>query len=124
MKMQCADSRDGGPQHRTALSTWDDEGGAQPATPLSRGPPDLGNAELMQLRVRVIALENVVIALLRQSDEAQLSHVRTMADHIAPRPGATAHPLTTQAADQILQLVERAVHSRSASTTHSKSGGT
>ncbi|PZN93478.1 MAG: hypothetical protein DCF31_12625 [Alphaproteobacteria bacterium] len=37
--------------------------------------PGLSNAELVQLRVRVIALENMVIALLADTSALQLSHV-------------------------------------------------
>ena len=55
-----------------ALSRWDNEGGAIPrgiegALILGDAQsevPQLTNAELVQLRIRVIALENVVIALL------------------------------------------------------------
>ena len=55
-----------------ALSRWDNEGGAGPRgsqpggiaeDELSAAPP-LTEAELVHLRVRVIALENLVIALL------------------------------------------------------------
>jgi hypothetical protein len=108
MKLPQADSGSLESRADSDLSTWDDEGGAQPMPPSRHEPPEPGHAELVQLRVRVIALENVVIALLQQNDERQLSHVRRMARHIAPRTGVTPHPLTTQAADRILQLIERA----------------
>lgn len=70
--------------------------------------------ELGQLRVRVIALENLVIALLAQAPERQLRLAREMAVHISPRPGFTRHRLTLHAADEMLSLVDRARRFRSA----------
>jgi hypothetical protein len=64
--------------------------------------------ELAQLRVRVVALENLVIALLAQAPEPQLLLAREMAVHISPRPGFTRHRLTLHAADEMLSLVDRA----------------
>ena len=68
------------------------------------------NAELVQLQTRVIALENLVIALLAQSSASQLALARQMAAYISPRPGFTPHPLTIHAAAQMLHLVERSGH--------------
>jgi hypothetical protein len=48
--------------------------------------PPLSDAELMQLRVRVIALENVIISMLAQSPDRQLNVVREMAAYISPLP--------------------------------------
>lgn len=70
------------------------------------------NAELVQLRIRVIALENLMIAVLAQSSDRQLQVAREMAVYIAPRPGFTQHPLTIQAADHMTDLVDRALHFR------------
>jgi hypothetical protein len=103
-----------------ALSRWDDEGGAdrrgsQDGLPAeSDREPNLTNAELVQLRVRVIALENLVIALLAEGSDRQVEVVREMAEHISPRPGFTHHPLTTHAAAHMIDLAERAAHFRSA----------
>jgi hypothetical protein len=72
--------------------------------------PELTNAELVQLRLRVIALENMLVALLSDVSEGQLAKVRAMAGHITPRPGQTPHPLTTGAAAQMLSLLHRAEH--------------
>src|SRR5665213_1681404 len=107
-------------QRQMALSRWDNEGGAGP-----RGPqegqisgaaqtevPELTNAELVQLRVRVIALENLVISLLAEAPDRQLDLVREMAAFISPRPGFTPHPLTIRAAAEMIHLVERAGHFR------------
>ena len=98
-----------------ALSRWDNEGGAGPGrTPamdaLHAQTPPLSNAELIQLRVRMIALENVTMVLLAQASQSALVQVRTLAEAIQPREGYTQHPLTLHAAAQMLQLVERAAH--------------
>jgi hypothetical protein len=69
--------------------------------------------ELTQLRVRVIALENLLIALLAQAPDRQLRLAREMAVHITPRPGFTRHRLTLHAADEMLSLVGRAQRFRS-----------
>ena len=74
--------------------------------------PPLTNAELVQLHVRVIALENVVIALLAEASDRQLELAREMSAYIAPRPGFTCHPLTVDGAAQMISLVERARHFR------------
>ena len=100
-----------------ALSRWENEGGAG-----SRGPqegsiseevqsevPQLTNTELVQLRVRVIALENLVITLLAGASDRQLELARKMAAYISPRPGFTHHPLTVHAATQMINLVEFAI---------------
>ena len=107
-------------QRQMALSRWDDEGGAGPAGPQGGSAPaeaqaeipQLTNVELVQLRIRVIALENMVIALLAEASERQLALARKMAAYIAPRPGFTHHPLTTHAAARMIDLVERAGHFR------------
>ena len=103
-----------------ALSRWDNEGGAGPNGPqvhsldvdLTEIPP-LTNAELVQLRVRVIALENLMIMMLAVGSDRQLELAREMAAYISPRPGFTHHPLTTQAGAHMVDLVDRAIHYRS-----------
>ena len=77
-------------------------------------PLPLTDAELRQLHVRVIALENLVISLLADASDRQLTLAREMASFILPRPGFTAHPLTVDAATQMISLVERAGHFRDA----------
>jgi hypothetical protein len=97
-----------------ALSRWENEGGAgfhgpsEPGSDESPEVPALSNAELVWLRIRVIALENLVIGLLSQASDQQLALAREMAAYICPRPGFTQHPLTIHAASQMVQLVERA----------------
>src|SRR5665213_3153887 len=105
---------------RAALQRWDNEGGAGPgrlppgfipADVQSRVPP-LANAELVQLQIRVIALENLLIALLGEASDRQLAVARAMATYISPRPGHTPHRLTIHAASEMLSLLERAAHFR------------
>ena len=99
-----------------ALSGWDSEGGALPEGPAEGDGerpvvtplPKLSNAELVQLRVRVIALENLVIALLAEGTDRQRQIARDMGAYIAPRPGFTPHPLTVHASHRMADLVERA----------------
>ncbi len=98
----------GAPDHPT-LSTWDDQNTATSIDGEAfTAPPALTNAELVHLRVRVIALENLVIALLAEGSERQLAIARKMADYISPRPGFTQHPLTVHAAAQMTHSVDRA----------------
>jgi len=116
------DSLDPSRQRQMALSRWDNEGGAGPCGPQedhgrAEAPsdvPELTNAELVQLRVRVIALENLMISLLAQASDRQLDLAREMAAFISPRPGFTHHPLTIHAATQMIDLVDRAGHFRAA----------
>jgi hypothetical protein len=94
---------------------WDNEGGAGPRRPqqsLNSGKvksevPELTNVELVQLRIRVIALENLVIAWLAEASDRQLNLVSEMAAYISPRRGFTQHPLTTHAAAQMIDLADR-----------------
>ena len=69
---------------------------------------DLTNAELVQLQVRVIALENLVIALLTGAPDQTLCIARALATDISPRDGHTPHLLTIHAAELMVHLVERA----------------
>jgi len=99
-----------------ALSRWDNEGGAGPCGPqegrnfIAGLPevPELTNAELVQLRVRVIALENLLISLLAEASARQIDIAREMAVYISPRTGSTQHPLTVHAAGQMIDIIERA----------------
>lgn len=95
---------------RRALSRWDNEGGAlaQFAPDVVAASRDLTNTELVHLRIRVIALENLMIAVLAEGSEQQRQMARDMAALITPRPSFTQHPLTVHAADHITDLVARA----------------
>jgi hypothetical protein len=107
-------------QRQMALSRWDNDGGAGPSRPqeglisgdVQTEVPQLTNTELVQLRIRVIALENLVITLLAETSDRQLDLAREMAAYISPRPGFTHHPLTIHAAAQMIDLVDRAGHFR------------
>jgi len=92
-----------------ALSRWEGEGGAL-VTDAGGEIPELTNAELVHLRIRVIALENLLIAVLAEGPDRQRSAAREMAAEIAPRPGFTQHPLTLQASKHMADIVERAAH--------------
>jgi hypothetical protein len=105
-------------QRQSALSRWDNEGGAGPHGSQEHGVeltdiPPLTNVDLVQLRIRVIALENLVIMLLAEGSDKQRDLAREMATYISPRSGFTQHPLTIQAAAHMNDLVDRAVHYRS-----------
>ncbi len=98
------------------LSRWENEGGGiMPAAhKTSADIPDLTNAELVHLRVRVIALENLMIAVLAEGSESQRQLALDMAGIIHPRPGFTQHPLTVQGAHHMVDLVQRADRFRTA----------
>lgn len=74
-------------QRRRALSRWDNEEGAEPCGPQTdlrpaegEAPmPDNGPAEIAALRVRDIALENLLISLLATASDRQLELARDMA---------------------------------------------
>ena len=101
------------------MSRWDNEGGAGPdgssaqfaAEHADIAPPDHG-PEINQLHIRVIALENLVVALLAHASTPERAEAAAMASHIRPRAGFTNHPLTTHAAAHMLNLMERAEHFR------------
>ena len=123
MKDSVSDRQDRARQRQAALSRWENEGGASfgqlktdmsPAAQAKEAPPPLTDAELIQLQVRMIALENLVIALLADASEVQLQLARDMAAFISPRPGFTPHWLTLHAASQMRSLLERAGWFRSA----------
>ena len=98
----------------TALSRWDNEGGALSSDEDAKHDhvPDLTDAELVHLRVRVIALENLMIAELAVGSDKKSQIARDIADYISPKTGFTPHPLTIKAADHIIDLVDRAIRFR------------
>jgi len=102
--------------HDQAVARWENEGGAtlglapnEPSTVVGA----IGDAEDANIRVRLIALENLVVALLAGAPEDQSDLVREMARYISPRPGTTPHRLTVEAARNMLAIVERAAHYKS-----------
>lgn len=119
MSEQASDAANAALFRERALSRWDNEGGAIPGiSPRSSAAqeqipmPKNDAAEVGALHVRMIALENLVIALLATASDQQLERVREMACYISPRPGFTHHPLTTHAAAHMIDLVERACRFR------------
>jgi hypothetical protein len=107
-------------QSQLAISRWENDGGAlamhRRVMPSTSARPTTAwtAAELAQLRIRVIALENLVISLLAQMSDRQRELAREMATYISPRPGFTHHRPTIHAAAQMVHLVERADHFRDA----------
>ncbi len=102
-------------QLREALSRCDNNGGEGPACPqdtLISGETQtevhLTNAELKQLQLRVIALENLVTALLAEASDRQLDLAGALAAYIAPKQGFTPHHLTIHAARHMKHLIRRA----------------
>lgn len=97
-----------------ALSRWDNEGGAQAGNGVSAFPAKVTTAltdvELVHLRVRVIALENIVIAMLAIGGPRQQKLASELAEIIRPREGTVSHPLTIEAANIIDGLVQRSKH--------------
>lgn len=83
----------------------------------TRVPAHVQAAELAQLRIRMIALENLVIALLAEQSDGQRDLARDMASYISPRPGFTRHRATLHAAAQMVHLVERATRFRHSAAT-------
>lgn len=75
--------------------------------------PTMGEAEMDLLHIRMIALENLVIALLAKASGQQIELACDMARYIAPREGFTDHPLTTRAAAHMVGLIERSERFRS-----------
>ena len=99
------------PQSEKALLRWDDEGGAY-QDEAQADTHVVPNGELVHLRMRVIALENLIIALLAEGSDRQLENAREMASYISPRAGFTQHPLTIKAANQMTDMLNRAEHFR------------
>lgn len=99
-----------------AVMRWENEGGARgdrdPDTLHATIVGEVGDAEAVNIRVRLIALENIVVALLASGSQDGPELVREMAKYISPRSDATPHRLTIEAARNMLAIVERAEHCR------------
>lgn len=100
--------------HGRAIGRWENEGGASKggldANQTHTVAGEIGDVEEGNIRVRLIALENIVVALLANTPGEPHELVREMAAYISPRPGMTPHRLTVEAARNMLALVERAAH--------------
>ncbi len=101
---------------KRAVMRWENEGGARgvrdPDTLRATIVGKVGDAEAVNIRVRLIALENIVVALLASGTQDGPELVREMAKYISPRSDATPHRLTTEAARNMLAIVKRADHCR------------
>jgi hypothetical protein len=110
-----------------AFARWGNEGGAgeggrvhlAATQTLSESAP-LSNAKLVQLQVRVIALENLLAVLLTETSGRQLDLAREMAAYISPRPGYTPHHLTIHAAARMISLIDGAGHLRDLSAVRNE----
>jgi uncharacterized protein YeaO (DUF488 family) len=106
--------------NKTDLARWDGEGGAGPdgaqesssRTEVSVDVLQPANLELAHLRIRVIALENLVITLLAEASDRQIHLARELAKFIAPQPGVVPHPLAIHASAHMMGLIDRARHFR------------
>ncbi len=97
--------------HDRAVGRWENDIGIPAATHEDFQYLPAGETRTVEddhLRVRLIALENVVVALLAGAPQCQADLVREMAAYISPRPGTTRHSMTIEAAHQMLALAERA----------------
>nr|WP_237487417.1 hypothetical protein [Parapontixanthobacter aurantiacus] len=63
---------------------------------------------MVQMRIRLITLENIVLGLLSGASDEQIDQIRKRADMIEPRPEASRHPLTELAAGDMRKFLERA----------------
>ena len=70
--------------------------------------PEPDHAELVQMRIRLITLENIVLGLLSGASSEQIEQIRKRADMIEPRPEASRHPLTELAANDMRKFLDRA----------------
>ncbi|HEV2365695.1 MAG TPA: hypothetical protein VGS12_16005 [Caulobacteraceae bacterium] len=70
--------------------------------------PVVTASDWAEMKTRVIALENLVIALLKTASPEQRALARQMAEFILPRPGYTRHRLTEHAAHRMSDLIDRA----------------
>ncbi|WP_324827766.1 hypothetical protein [Qipengyuania zhejiangensis] len=70
--------------------------------------PEPDHAELVQMRMRLITLENIVLGLLSGASDEQIERISKRADMIEPRPEASRHPFTELAAGDMRKFLERA----------------
>lgn len=117
--VQVSDATERNLMFTKAISRWDNEGGSGDGGRVSPAPGALGedslplsNAELVQLQIRVIALENLLAVLLVDASDRQVTLARETAECIAPRHGFTPHRLTIHAAARMNGLLERSGHLR------------
>jgi hypothetical protein len=120
MSRQSPDMSSDSAMRLRALARWENEGGTTRSIDLAGAErlleaqiPPLTTAEVIALRVRVIALENLVISLLATASKPQLELAREMTTYISPRSGSTPHPLTIHAGEHMSDLIDRSLRFRS-----------
>lgn len=98
----------------SSLSSWENEGCTLTSLPHSnqKNMSDMTSSELVLLRIRVIALENLMIAVLTEGSDRQLQIACEMVEYISPRPGFIQHALTIRAGAHMTDIVARADHFR------------
>lgn len=97
---------------QAALASWENEGGADrhlPANPPNdsagrRTTVDPAKADIAQLQIRVVALENLVTALLAAAPVGVVTMVRDLTELVSPKLGH----LTMHAATQMVHTIQRA----------------
>jgi hypothetical protein len=82
--------------------------------------PAISDAQMDLLHIRVIALENLVIALLATASGRQSDLAGAMARAIEPRIGAAPHPLAIRAAARMIDLIVRSAPFRSGARSYAK----
>jgi hypothetical protein len=115
-------------QRDRALARWANEGGSDQsggAADLASGRveaemPAISDAQMDLLHIRVIALENLVIALLATASGPQLELARDMARIIEPQSDVAPHPLTIRAAARMSDLIVRSAPFRSGARSYAK----
>ncbi|WP_265564121.1 hypothetical protein [Sphingomicrobium arenosum] len=69
--------------------------------------PPLDHSELVQMRIRLIALETIVTGLLCDISTQQRAAIEQLALTISPKDGGQRHPLTELAAADVRKFFER-----------------
>lgn len=96
------------PSKITATGTGAVDGRESELDPEPTVVGEIGDAEEGNIRVRLVALENIVVALLAGASVSQRGSIRDMATYISPREGKTRHRLTVEAARNMIALLDRA----------------
>jgi hypothetical protein len=74
--------------------------------------PDITNADLALLHVRVIALENLLITVLAEGSDPRRQPARDMVDTISLRSGFMSYLPSIQAVQHMNDLLDSAIHVR------------
>src|SRR3546814_5286191 len=94
--------------HDRAIGRWENDGGSSAGLhqqQMQTVAGEIGDAEASNLRARLIALENLVVALLAGAPDGQSVLVREMAAYISPRPRSEEHTSELQSLMRISYAV-------------------